>query len=206
MERNGPISYGCRLCTFWSFLRLLCHPRLVRQITSRCCGRTRVAAIQSRSRKISGASRCPPQIVIHYPAMDIRPFKHGDEEAVIDLWVRCDLARPQNDSQNDIARKLVVQPQSFLLAVDKLVIVGTVMFGYEGHRGWINYLAVDPDHRLQGIGRELMCAAERALRAVGCPKINLQVRSTNEAVIAFYHALGFQVDEVVSMGKRLQHD
>ena len=138
--------------------------------------------------------------------MYIRPFKHGDEEAVIDLWMRCDLVRPQNDPQKDIARKLALQPEGFLLAVDNLVIAGTVMCGYEGHRGWINYLAVDPDRRLRGIGRELMCAAERVLRAAGCPKINLQVRATNQAVIAFYRALGFQVDEIVSMGKRLQQD
>jgi len=139
--------------------------------------------------------------------MNIRPFQRGDEEAVIDLWRRCDLVRPQNDPRKDIARKLAVQPEMFLLAVDDAErIVGSVMCGYEGHRGWINYLAVDPAHRFKGIGRLLMSEAERVLRAVGCPKINLQVRSTNEAVIAFYRAIGFEVDEVISMGKRLERD
>ncbi len=139
--------------------------------------------------------------------MIIRPFQRHDEEAVLELWRRCDLVRPQNDPRKDIARKLAVQPEMFLLAVDDTgAIVGSVMCGYEGHRGWINYLAVDPAHRLKGIGRLLMGDAERVLRAAGCPKINLQVRSTNEAVIAFYRAIGFEVDPVISMGKRLERD
>jgi ribosomal protein S18 acetylase RimI-like enzyme len=80
------------------------------------------------------------------------------------------------------------------------------MAGYEGHRGWINYLAVSPDRRRLGIGRELMMAAEKVLAAAGCPKINLQVRSANKEAMDFYRAIGFGVDEVVSMGKRLQKD
>lgn len=80
------------------------------------------------------------------------------------------------------------------------------MVGYEGHRGWINYLAVDPDHQRLGYGRALMAEAERLLRAEGCPKINLQIRATNQGVIEFYRRLGYAVDEVVSMGKRLEHD
>jgi len=138
--------------------------------------------------------------------MHIRPFQPPDEDAVIELWRRCDLVRAQNDPRKDIARKLAVQPEMFLVAVDDGAIVGSVMCGYEGHRGWINYLAVDPERRLRGIGRELMKEAERILAAAGCPKINLQVRSTNQAVIDFYREIGFVVDDVVSMGKRLQHD
>jgi ribosomal protein S18 acetylase RimI-like enzyme len=138
--------------------------------------------------------------------MQIRPFQPADEDAVIALWQRCDLVRPQNDPRKDIARKLRVQPELFLVAVADSQIIGSVMAGYEGHRGWINYLAVDPAHRLGGVGRQLMAEAERLLRAAGCPKINLQVRSTNAAVIAFYRAIGFAVDDVVSMGKRLEID
>jgi ribosomal protein S18 acetylase RimI-like enzyme len=80
------------------------------------------------------------------------------------------------------------------------------MAGYDGHRGWINYLAVHPEHRRKGIGRQLMSEAERRLRAAGCPKINLQVRSGNASVIAFYREAGFTPDDVVSLGKRLEVD
>jgi ribosomal protein S18 acetylase RimI-like enzyme len=86
------------------------------------------------------------------------------------------------------------------------VIVGSVMAGYEGHRGWINYLAVLPECRRRGVGRALMAEAERLLRAAGCPKINLQVRAGNAEVLGFYRAIGFAVDEVVSLGKRLEVD
>jgi ribosomal protein S18 acetylase RimI-like enzyme len=138
--------------------------------------------------------------------MLLRPFQPADEVAVIDLWQRCNLVVPQNDPRRDIARKLAVQQDLFLLAVMDEQIIGTVMVGYEGHRGWINYLAVDPARRLQGIGRALMQAAEERLLALGCPKINLQVRSTNQAVLDFYRALGYRVDDVVSLGKRLIPD
>ena len=138
--------------------------------------------------------------------MNIRTFAPADEPAVVELWRRCDLTRPQNDPHKDVARKLRVQPNLFLVATEGEAIVGTVMAGYDGHRGWINYLGVRPDHRGRGVGRALMAEAERLLREAGCPKINLQVRSTNTAVIAFYRAIGFAVDDVVSMGKRLEHD
>ncbi len=77
------------------------------------------------------------------------------------------------------------------------------MAGYEGHRGWINYLAVAPDFRRRGTARRLMQVAEHELRVLGCPKINLQVRSSNSDVIAFYQRLGFSLEEVVSLGNRL---
>lgn len=138
--------------------------------------------------------------------MKIRPFEIADEEAVIDLWHRCDLLRPWNDPRKDIRRKLAVRPDLFLVGVVDGEIVATVMVGYEGHRGWINYLAVSPDHRRKGLGRRMMEEAERLLREAGCPKINLQVREGNEAVIEFYKKLGYSVDKVVSMGKRLERD
>ena len=141
--------------------------------------------------------------------MNIRAFAPADEPAVVELWRRCDLVRPQNDPHKDIRRKLHVQPHLFLVATvdgNDAAVVGTVMAGYEGHRGWVNYLAVCPTHRRRGVGRALMAEAERLLRDAGCPKINLQVRSTNAAVLDFYRAIGFAVDDVISMGKRLEHD
>ena len=138
--------------------------------------------------------------------MNIRAYQSADEAAVVDLWRRCDLVRPWNDPHKDISRKLRVNPEMFLVAVIDDTIVGTAMAGYEGHRGWINYLAVDPAHRRRGVARAMMERVEELLRVAGCPKINLQVRSGNEEVIAFYKSLGYQVDPVTSMGKRLEHD
>ena len=85
-------------------------------------------------------------------------------------------------------------------------VIATVMAGYEGHRGWVNYLAVHPDHRRGSYVRQMMAEAEQALAARGCPKVNLQIRASNTAVVAFYESLGYRVDEVVSMGKRLEED
>ena len=138
--------------------------------------------------------------------LQIRPFTEGDEAQVVDLWARCGLLRPWNDPRKDIARKLRVQRELFLVGVDGDRIAGTVMAGYEGHRGWINYLAVDPGRRRQGFARALMGAAEERLRALGCAKINLQIRQDNSEAIAFYRRLGFAEDASVSMGKRLERD
>ncbi len=139
-------------------------------------------------------------------AMRIRPFASVDEAAVLALWQACGLVKPQNDPRKDIARKLRVNPEWFLVAESGGRIVGAVMAGYEGHRGWINYLAVDPARRRAGLGRALMAEAERVLRAAGCPKINLQVRPENRDVVAFYEAIGFSVEGAISLGKRLERD
>lgn len=138
--------------------------------------------------------------------MTIRPFQNADREAVIDLWRRCQLLNPVNDPHKDIDRKLKVRPDLFLVAVIDEKIVGSVMIGYEGHRGWINYLGVCPDFRRSGIGRALMNQAEILLRKEGCPKINLQVRSSNLEVLSFYKAIGYVQDDVVSLGRRLESD
>jgi 2-hydroxychromene-2-carboxylate isomerase/predicted N-acetyltransferase YhbS len=138
--------------------------------------------------------------------MQIRPYREGDEDAVIALWQRCDLLRPWNDARKDIARKLRVQRELFLVAERERAVVGTVMAGYEGHRGWVNYLAVAPELRGSGIGRALMDEAEARLRAFGCPKLNLQVRSGNAGATAFYARLGYLRDDAVSLGKRLEPD
>ncbi len=138
--------------------------------------------------------------------MQIRPFSPADEAAVISLWQRCGLTRPWNDPRKDIRRKLAVRPDLFLVGVIDGAIVATAMAGYDGHRGWINYLGVDPERQRQGLGRAIMQEAERLLREAGCPKINLQVRASNQTAIEFYRSIGFAVDDVVSMGKRLEHD
>lgn len=138
--------------------------------------------------------------------MQIRPFQIEDEAAVIELWDRCGLLRPWNDPRKDIQRKMAVRPDLFLVGVIDQSIVASAMAGYEGHRGWINYLAVSPDNRRAGLGRQIMEAAEALLRECGCPKINLQVRTGNLQVIEFYKAIGFQLDDVVSLGKRLEAD
>ena len=138
--------------------------------------------------------------------MEIREFQPPDEEAVIVLWERCGLVRPWNDPRKDISRKLKVRPDLFLVGVADRKVVATVMAGYDGHRGWINYLAVAPEERRRGRGRTMMREAENRLRSAGCPKINLQIRRANADVIAFYASLGYVQDEVVSMGRRLEVD
>ena len=138
--------------------------------------------------------------------MHIRPYQPADEEAVIALWQQCDLVRPWNDPHKDIQRKLAVRPDLFLVGELNGRVVACVMAGYEGHRGWLNYLAVAPQHQRQGLARAIVTEAERLLKAAGCPKINLQVRTSNAGVIEFYRRLGYTVDEVVSLGKRLERD
>ncbi len=138
--------------------------------------------------------------------MEIRPYDPADEAAVVSLWQRCDLTRPWNDPHKDIRRKVAIAPEMFLVGVLGGEVVATVMVGYDGHRGWINYLGVAPEHQRKGLGREIMAEAERRLRALGCPKINLQVRTSNVAAVAFYRRIGFAVDDVLSMGKRLEKD
>lgn len=138
--------------------------------------------------------------------MKIRPFVTLDTEPVIDLWTDCGLVVPQNDPRKDIQRKLLVAPELFLVGALGETIVASVMGGYEGHRGWINYLAVSPAHRRRGYGKAMMDAVERRLAERGCPKINLQIRAANTGVIEFYQALGFADDHVVGLGKRLEVD
>ena len=138
--------------------------------------------------------------------LQVRPYREADQDAVVELWRACGLVAPQNDPVKDIRRKLRVQREMFLVGLLDSRLVATVMAGYEGHRGWVNYLAVAPECRKRGFGSRLMDEAEALLRAAGCPKINLQVRSSNSDVIGFYRSIGYAVDDVVSMGKRLEQD
>jgi len=136
----------------------------------------------------------------------IRPFQTEDEAALIKLWQLCELTVPWNDPHKDIARKLKVQPELFLVGMLENHLISSVMGGYDGHRGWINYLAVHPDFQAQGFAQQIMDFLESALRKIGCPKINLQIRAGNDKVILIYQKLGFTDDRVVSMGKRLEED
>ena len=138
--------------------------------------------------------------------LTIRPFAIADSAEVIAIWQACGLTVPWNDPHKDIARKMEVNPELFLVAEVDGRIAGTVMGGYEGHRGWINYLAVAPDFQRQRIGVALMQEVEAKLQALGCPKINLQVRKNNRAVIQFYGQIGYHIDDVISLGKRLIKD
>lgn len=144
-------------------------------------------------------------------ALQIRPFEAGDESAAVALWRDCGLLRPWNDPHKDIARKQAVQPGLFLVAllqgrVRENVLVGTAMGGYDGHRGSVYYLAVAPGRQRLAIGRSLMERVEQQLLAMGCPKINVLVRTTNVQVIAFYEKLGYARDDAFSLGKRLIPD
>lgn len=143
----------------------------------------------------------------------IRPFRRDDTEPVVALWRAAGLVVPWNDPYRDIERKLTVQPELFLVVEEEgdgggtgAAVIGTAMVGFDGHRGWVNYLAVVESHRGQGVGTRLMGEAERLLVERGCPKLNLQVRSTNSGVIEWYRSLGYGLDEVASLGKRLIPD
>ncbi|MET0673821.1 MAG: GNAT family acetyltransferase [Microbacterium pygmaeum] len=136
----------------------------------------------------------------------IRAFALRDTESVIALWQSTGLTRSWNNPHLDIQRKLTVQPELFLVAVDADDIVGTVMAGYDGHRGWLYYLASDPARRGQGIGRMLVTAAEDALLELGCPKVQLMVRPDNDDVLGFYDSLGYERFQTTATGKRLISD
>lgn len=138
--------------------------------------------------------------------MEVRLFENSDAEAVVSLWDACGLLRPWNDPQKDIARCLAVEQGLFLVGEEASEIVAVAMGGYDGHRGWVYYLAVHPGQRRRGVGREIMVDLEDRLTEFGCPKINLMIREGNEDVISFYRQLGYENDPVVVMSKRLIED
>jgi len=137
-------------------------------------------------------------------SLEIRPFLDRDQRAVVALWEEVFAGDPPwNVPAEMIRRKSTVQPELFLVAHSQEKVLGTVMAGFDGVRGWIHHLAVSPSIRRAGVATRLMHAAEDGLKRLGCPKVNLQVRSTNAEVVAFYRAIGYEVEERVSMGKRL---
>ncbi len=138
--------------------------------------------------------------------MGIRAFELTDQDSVIGLWQRCGLLRSWNDPVRDIERKLEVQPELFLVGTSGARLVASAMAGYDGHRGSVYYLAIDPAHQGRGAGRRMMAEVETRLVALGCPKLNIMVRSSNLAVRGFYEALGYELNDVAVFGKRLIAD
>ena len=136
--------------------------------------------------------------------MLIRTFRDADRDAVAALW-RVVFAgeRPHNEPDRIFAEKGDVQPELFFVAEIDGTAVGTCLAGYDGHRGWLYRVAVDPRIQRRGVGTALVRHAEAALIAMGCPKINLQVRAHNAAVVAFYRKLGWEPEELISLGKLL---
>ena len=138
------------------------------------------------------------------PDLQIRPFRGSDQAELEVLWSSVFANDPPwNAPAAMIANKLRVQPELLLVGVLDQVLVGAVIAGFDGVRGWIYHLAVAPEVRRRGIATELVRAAEARLRELGCPKVNIQVRASNTAVIAFYRKLGFAIEERVSMGRLL---
>ncbi|MFN7129112.1 MAG: GNAT family acetyltransferase [Brevundimonas sp.] len=134
---------------------------------------------------------------------DIRPIRGGEDEAVIALWTASGLTRPWNDPVADLNLAKDGATSTLLVAADEAGISGTVMVGFDGHRGWVYYLAVVPGRRRSGLGRDLMTAAQDWLKKRGAPKLQLMVRADNEAAVGFYQRLGLERQDVIVLGRRL---
>lgn len=138
------------------------------------------------------------------PEFNIAPYSSGHFDGVRALWQQCFPDDPPwNQAQVAIPAKLAVQPELFLVALDADLVVGSIIAGYDGHRGWLYAVAVLNSRRRQGVGTALVRAAEARLRSMDCSKINLQVRSSNAPAVEFYRRLGYLIEERTSMGKRL---
>ena len=136
--------------------------------------------------------------------LTMRVYQSADEPAVIALWERVFPDDPPWNKPPDLIRaKVAFQAEWFFVCFDDDRLVGTVLAGYDGVRGWVHKVAVHPDHQRRGIARLLMTTAEDALRGAGCKKLNLQVRADNEDAISFYRTAGYAEEERVSMGKKL---
>jgi ribosomal protein S18 acetylase RimI-like enzyme len=138
--------------------------------------------------------------------MQIRIYNAEDEQQIIMLWQECNLTTAWNNPKRDIERKMQDSPELFFVGEINGKIIASCMAGYDGHRGWIYYLAVKPDLQRRGAAATIMKYAEQALREIGCPKIDLMVRKTNHKVISFYHTIGYTDDPVVVLSKRLVED
>ncbi|PYN88093.1 MAG: GNAT family acetyltransferase, partial [Candidatus Rokuibacteriota bacterium] len=136
--------------------------------------------------------------------LSVRPFQHGEREALQRLWARVFPDDPPwNAPEVMIENKLKVQPELLLVGEVEGTLVGAVIAGFDGVRGWIYHLAIAPEYRRRGFATQLVRAAEDGLRRLGCPKVNLQVRAVNHEVVAFYRSIGYEIEERVSMGRRL---
>lgn len=139
----------------------------------------------------------------HTQDVEIRDLRTDEAERAVQLWAQCGLTRPWNDPHRDLTRALATPSSTVLAAVEADALIGTAMTGHDGHRGWVYYLAVAPDRRRDGVGRQLMAACEAWLRAQGAPKIQLMVRQDNTAVVDFYAALGYADQQTVVLGRFL---
>ncbi len=138
--------------------------------------------------------------------MKIKTFSERYRSDVIALWEACNLTRPWNDPNKDIDRKLTFQPDLFFVGIIEDRVAASAMAGYDGHRGSVYYLAIDPSLQGLGYGQQMMAHIETVLTTLGCPKINLAVRSGNDKVLGFYDRLSYNIEEVASLGKRLIAD
>lgn len=135
--------------------------------------------------------------------MDIRPIADGDVEGLVALWAACDLVRPWNDPASDIALARRSPASEIFVGVTDGDIVASAMCGFDGHRGWLYYVATHPDLRGSGAGRKILAAAETWLAGQGCPKVELIIRGSNKPVAAFYEAVGYSVEDRILMAKWL---
>jgi ribosomal protein S18 acetylase RimI-like enzyme len=134
----------------------------------------------------------------------VRPYKDEDHSSLIELWETCFPDEPPwNKPADVIRRKLTVQPELLMVCLADGRLVGSVLAGFDGFRGWVNKVATHPEYQRKGIATLLMKTAEDRLAAMGCPKLNLQVRTENASVIEFYDGAGYKIEDRVSMGKRL---
>ncbi len=138
--------------------------------------------------------------------MKIRSFRPEDTDAVVALWKTCNLLVHWNNPWQDIERKRSVHPELFVVGELEGTIIASAMGGYEGHRGWINYLGVHPAYRRRGYARNLVEFLEKKLKVMGCPKINIQVRAHNEEAVEFYKGIGYAIEDLMNFGKRLIKD
>ncbi|MFH1339669.1 MAG: GNAT family acetyltransferase [Pseudomonadota bacterium] len=136
-------------------------------------------------------------------ALAVAPIEDADIAAVVALWQRCGLTRPWNDPAADIALARRGANASVLVGRDGGAIVATAMVGHDGHRGWVYYVATDPDHRGKGLGRAIMQAAEDWLRQTGIAKLQLMVRRENAAAGAFYQSIGYAESQTIVFARWL---
>jgi ribosomal protein S18 acetylase RimI-like enzyme len=133
-------------------------------------------------------------------------YQAGDQDAIVELWQQCGLVVPWNNPLTDIARKIADSPELFFTGRIDGKLVASCMAGYDGHRGWIYFLAVAISEQRKGFAAQLVAHVEAQLIKLGCPKLELMVRDRNHEVIAFYEAIGFNFDPVRVLSKRLLED
>ena len=134
----------------------------------------------------------------------IRRFKKKDKNSVIALWKDVfNPQKPHNDPELVINMKVSFNDGLFFVACENTKIIGTIMAGYDGHRGWIYSLAVLQKYRRKGIGTKLVKKALNELINLGCVKVNLQINKDNQSVVNFYKKVGFSIEDRISMGKKL---